>query len=93
MLRRIERETDRVPHVARDGDAVGGVYAKRVRMAERSFAVIFQERGAVLVPWRAEMDRALNQLVAGRVNGRVFDFKVGREAEKALKMMTPWLGW
>ncbi|MCR6644495.1 MAG: DUF3363 domain-containing protein [Terricaulis sp.] len=92
LLQRIERDTGRVPHFARDGDRVAGVFVQRVRVAERSFAVLFHERSATLVPWRAEMDRAFNQLMAGRVNGRNFDFKVGREAEKALKALTPWLG-
>lgn len=36
-------------------------------------------------PWRADMDRALNQFVSGSVNGRGFDFKYGREVEKALQ--------
>lgn len=92
LLARIERETGRVPHLARDGDQAAGVFAQRVQTAERSFAVIFHGRSATLVPWRAEMDRAENQLVAGRVNGRKFDFSVGREAEKAMKLMAPWLG-
>jgi type IV secretory pathway VirD2 relaxase len=92
LLKRIERDTGRVPHFARDGDRVAGVFAQRIRAAERGFAVIFHGRSATLVPWRAEMERASNQLIAGRVNERGFDFKVGREAEKAMKAMTPWLG-
>jgi hypothetical protein len=90
LLQRIERDTGRVPHFARDGDRVVGVFVQRVRMAERSFAVLVHERSATLVPWRAEMDRAANQMMTGRVNGRSFDFKFGREAEK-VKTLSPWL--
>lgn len=63
-----------------------------MRVAERSFAVLFHERSAPLVPRRAEIDRAANQLMAGRIDAHSFDFKVGRDAVKALKALTPWLG-
>ncbi|MFT3728627.1 MAG: DUF3363 domain-containing protein [Terricaulis sp.] len=84
---RIERDTGRVPHFARDGDSVHGLYTGRIHMAEQSYALI--ERAdhrfsSTLVPWRPEMDRALNQLVSGRVNGRDFDFKYGKGVEKEI---------
>ena len=84
LLQKIERDTGRVPHIARDGDRVEGVFASRIHAADKSYALILQERTATLAPWRAEMDRALNQFVSGRVNGRDFDFNYGREAEKSL---------
>lgn len=82
---RIERETGRIAHFARNGDEAHGLYTKRIHMAEQSYALI--ERAderflAALVPWRPEMDRALNQFVSGRVDGLAFDFKYGRGAEK-----------
>jgi type IV secretory pathway VirD2 relaxase len=87
MCDRIERDTGRVPHFARDGDPVHGLYTSRIHMAERSYALI--ERAdhrfsSALVPWRPEMDRALNQFVSGRVNGRDFDFKYGKGVEKQI---------
>ncbi|HWA21302.1 MAG TPA: DUF3363 domain-containing protein [Caulobacterales bacterium] len=84
MLQRIERDTGRVPHIARDGDRVEGIFASRIHTADKTYALILQERTATLAPWRAEMDRALNQFVSGRVNGRDFDFNYGREVEKSL---------
>ena len=83
ILNRVERETGRVPHFARDGAEVNGVFAKRVIGAERSFALILQDRTAALVPWRAGVDRAMGQHVSGRVNGRDFNFSYGQEAQKA----------
>jgi len=84
---RIERETGRVPHFARDGDQAHGLYTSRIHMAEQSYALI--ERAdhrfsSTLVPWRPEMDRALNQFVSGRVNRRDFDFKYGKVVEKEI---------
>ncbi len=84
---RIERDTGRVPHFARDGDNAHGLYVGRIHMAEQSYALI--ERAddrlwSTLVPWRPEMDRALNQFVSGRVNGRDFDFKYGKGVEKEI---------
>jgi hypothetical protein len=86
LRERIERDTGRVPHFARDGERVHGVFVSRVHAAEQSYALIVQDRTATLAPWRPEMDRALNQFVSGHVNGREFDFKYGREPEKALKL-------
>ena len=81
---RIERETGRVAHYAREGDEVRGVYTSRIHQAEQSYALIEHDRTATLVPWRPEMDRALNQFVSGRVNDRGFDFQYGRGVEKAV---------
>ena len=87
MRERIERETGRVPHIARDGDTVHGLYTSRIHMAEQSYALIERSDhrfSATLVPWRPEMDRALNQFVSGRVNGRDFDFKYGKGIQKEI---------
>ena len=84
LLQKIERETGRVPHIAREGDRVEGIFASRIHAAEKTYALILQDRTATLTPWRPEMDRALNQFVSGRVNGRDFDFKYGREVERAV---------
>jgi type IV secretory pathway VirD2 relaxase len=79
---RIERDTGRVAHLARDGERVHGIFTNRIHGAQQSWALIAHDRTATLVPWRKEMDRAFNQLVSGQVNGRSFDFKYGRGAEK-----------
>lgn len=92
ILRTVEMETGRVPRFARDGDEVAGVFVDRIRAAERSYAVIVHERSAALVPWTREMDRSVNQLVEGRVEGLTFDFKTGRDPERAMKHLAPWLG-
>ncbi|HCK84474.1 MAG TPA: hypothetical protein DHW63_08140, partial [Hyphomonadaceae bacterium] len=84
ILERIGRDTGRAPELALDGDHAHGLYTSRIHAAERTFAVLEHGRIATLVPWRAEMDRALNNYVSGQVNGREFDFKYGREVEKAL---------
>ena len=84
LLKRIERDTGRVPHVARDGDRVEGIFTSRIHAAEKTYALILQERTATLAPWRPDMDRALNQFVSVRVNGRDFDFNYGRGVEKSV---------
>lgn len=85
ILDRLERDTGRVAHFARDGDKAHGLFTSRIHAAERSYAVLEHGRTATLVPWRAEIDRAFNNFVSGQVNGRNFDFKFGREVEKSLK--------
>lgn len=84
ILEHVGRDTGRSAEIARDGDHAHGLYTSRIHAAERSYAVLEHGRIATLVPWRAEMDRALNQYVAGQVHGRDFDFKYGRSVEKAL---------
>lgn len=63
-----------------------GLYTSHIHAAERAYAVLEHGRIATLVPWRPEMDRAFNQHVSGQVRGRDFDFKYGRQVEKALKL-------
>lgn len=84
ILERVGRDTGRSVEIAMDGNHAHGLYTSRIHAAERSYAVLEHGRIATLVPWRAEMDRALNQYVAGQVRGRDFDFKYGRGVEKAL---------
>lgn len=84
ILERVGRATGRSVEIAMDGDHAHGLYTSRIHAAERSYAVLEHGRIATLVPWGAEMDRALNQYVAGQVHGREFDFKYGRGVEKAL---------
>jgi type IV secretory pathway VirD2 relaxase len=84
ILERVGRDTGRSVEIAIDGDHAHGLYTSRIHTAERSYAVLEHGRIATLVPWRAEMDRALNHYVAGQVHGRDFDFKYGRGVEKAL---------
>lgn len=83
FLTRIERETGAIAYIARHGDLVEGVFERRIRVAERTYALIAQEGVIALAPWRPAMDRALNQLVSGRVNGRNFDFRYGRKLERS----------
>lgn len=85
MLQRIERETGRVADVARDGDRVHGVFVSRIHAAEKSYALLVHDRTATLVPWRPDMDRAINQFMAGQVSGRTTDFKYGKGVEQAVK--------
>jgi hypothetical protein len=66
---------------------VEGIFASRIHAAEETYALILQERTATLAPWRPDMDRALNQFVSGRVNGRDFDFNYGRGAEKSISLL------
>lgn len=79
---RLERDTGRVTHFARDGERVEGVFTSRIHGAQQSWALIEHDRTATCVPWRKEMDRAFNQAVSGRVNAQNFDFKYGRDVAK-----------
>jgi type IV secretory pathway VirD2 relaxase len=84
----IERESGRIARVARDGDKVHGVFVSRIHMGDQSYARIddFSDRlRTTLVPWRGDMDRALNQFVSGRVNGERFDFQYGKGVEQKIR--------
>jgi type IV secretory pathway VirD2 relaxase len=80
----VERETGRVAHFACDGDVVHGLFVSRIHAAQRSFALIVHGDTATFAPWRPEMDRALNQIVSGRVQGNNFDFLFGRDIERSV---------
>ncbi len=53
-----------------EGDPVAGIYRKRLTLASGRFAVIENEMGFQLVPWRQDIERHLGKEVAGRVNAR-----------------------
>jgi type IV secretory pathway VirD2 relaxase len=84
LRERIERDTGRVAHFARDGERVAGLFTSRIHLAEQSYALIEHDCTATLAPWRPEMDRALNQFVSGSINDRGFDFQYGRGVEKEI---------
>jgi type IV secretory pathway VirD2 relaxase len=87
LRERVESQSGRIAHIARDGEHVAGVYVNRIHGAEQSYAVIEHGRTATLAPWRPEMDRAMGQAVSGHVSNQRFEYKVGKEAEKAIKVM------
>lgn len=84
LRRLVERETGRVPHFARDGERVHGLFVSRVHGADKTLALIVHGETATLAPWRQEMDRAFNQFVSGTVRGQDFDFKYGKGVEKSI---------
>lgn len=87
---RVERESGRIARVARDGDKVHGVFVDRIHVGEKSYARIDHSTDRLrttLVPWRGDMDRAFNQLVAGQVHGDRFNFQYGRGVEQKIKAM------
>jgi hypothetical protein len=84
LIEQIERDSGRVAHFACEGERVEGVYASRIRTAEQSYALIERDRTVTLTPWRAELDRALNQYVAGQIRDRALAFAYGPNAETAI---------
>jgi type IV secretory pathway VirD2 relaxase len=84
LFEQIERDSGRVAHFAREGERVEGVYVSRIRTAEQTYALIERDQIATLTPWRVELDRALNQHVAGQVKDHALAFAYGPNAETAI---------
>lgn len=52
------------------GDHVAGIYRERVTLASGRFAMIDNDAGFQLVPWRQDLEHHLGQQVTGRMNQR-----------------------
>jgi type IV secretory pathway VirD2 relaxase len=62
------------------GEAIEGVYARRIEAASGRFAVIEGALGFQLVPWRPDLERRLGQNVAGVMgDGGRIDWTHGRK--------------
>ena len=66
-LARVATETGLAPKAAATGDAVAGVYRRRLDLASGRFAMIDDGLGFQLVPWRPRLDASLGRAVAGVV--------------------------
>lgn len=64
---RLADETGLAPKAAATGDAVDGVYRRRMDLASGRFAMIDDGLGFQLVPWRPRLDANLGRAVAGVV--------------------------
>lgn len=64
---RLATETGLAPKAAATGDAVAGVYRRRLDLASGRFAMIDDGLGFQLVPWRPRLDASLGRAVAGVV--------------------------
>lgn len=77
---RISAEIGLEPIRPEEGDAVSGLYRRRLDLASGRFAVIEGSLGFVLVPWRADLERQRGQEVGGVITptGGV-DWSFGRQ--------------
>lgn len=75
----VARQSGLARQVAATGEAVEGVYRRRIDAASGRFAMIEGALGFHLVPWRPDLDARLGQTVAGVLGegGRV-DWNFGR---------------
>lgn len=76
----VARQSGLARQVAATGEAVEGVYRRRIDAASGRFAMIEGALGFHLVPWRPDLDRRLGQTVAGVLGegGRI-DWRHGRK--------------
>ncbi len=70
------------PYVASGvGDAVRGLYLRRLDLASGRFAAVLSEDAVRLLPWAGALDRRLGRTVSGRLgpDGMAWDLGRGRE--------------
>lgn len=67
-----------VVHAA-EGDAVTGVYARRLDLASGRFAMIEDGLGFQLVPWTRALDAKLGQEVSGTITKTGVDWSLGKK--------------
>lgn len=74
---RISRETGRPAKVAVPGEAVAGVYQRRLDLASGRFAVLDDGLGFQLVPWRAGLEPHRGQSISGAITPGGVDWALG----------------
>lgn len=62
-----------------EGDAVAGVYARRLDLVSGRFAMIEDGLGFQLVPWTRSLDARLGQEVAGTITNSGVDWSFGKK--------------
>lgn len=70
VAERVQNETGLVFRPIAEGDAVSGVYRKRLDLASGRFAMIDDGTGFSLVPWRPPLERNLGRSVSGLAGAR-----------------------
>jgi hypothetical protein len=70
----------RLPYIeVAKGDRITGVYKRRIDLASGRFAVIENNRGFTLVPWRPVLEQSIGKHVSGVVRGDTISWTLGRQ--------------
>jgi type IV secretory pathway VirD2 relaxase len=78
-------ETGQAHHALADGDAIAGIYRRRLTLASGRFAMIDNGLGFQLVPWSPSLERYLGKQVSGvALPGGGIDWSFGRNRGRAL---------
>ena len=70
--------------MAGNEEAFAGIYAARVHLDRRPFAVIEGQHSITLVPWKPGLESGRGLMMSGIVQGGVTDFRVGLQAARGL---------
>jgi type IV secretory pathway VirD2 relaxase len=82
--RRLASETGLAYLPAEAGDAVAGVYSRRLSLSSGRFAMIDNGLGFQLVPWLPSLERELGRQVSGIAGPGGVDWNFGRKRELSL---------
>jgi type IV secretory pathway VirD2 relaxase len=82
--RRLASETGLAYLPAEAGDAVAGVYSRRLSLSSGRFAMIDNGLGFQLVPWLPSLERELGRQVSGIAGPGGVDWNLGRKRELSL---------
>ena len=75
----IQRQTGLIYRPLRDGGRAGGVYSRSVQLASGRFAMLDDDMGFSLVPWRPVVEQWLGRQVAAVVRGSSVSWDMGRQ--------------
>jgi len=77
--RELQAETGLLYRPAQPGQRISGTYRRSVQLASGRFALLDDEIGFSLVPWRPIVERALGKAVSAVVRGDVVSWQLGRD--------------
>jgi hypothetical protein len=61
------------------GDAIAGIYKRRIDLASGRFAVIENDRNVTLAPWRPVLERNFGKEVSGIARGDTISWTLGKQ--------------
>jgi len=79
VVAKLSAETGLAHDPSAEGESIGGVYRRRIALASGRFAMIDDELGFQLVPWRPALDQRLGQYVSGALTRAGVEWDFGRE--------------
>jgi len=85
VARDIVAETELEHRAVQEGQRVTGVYQRSVTLTSGRYAVLVDDKGFSLVPWKPVIETRLGQLIAATMRGGGVSWEIGQQREFSIR--------